>query len=273
MVEKNSLIKKIEEIYSEKFLHETCFVTPVEYHGFLCVAICADDNGCYVTMESDSGFDIFDAHYLYPMKRAFVQKVADKFRIDYLEGRGYYLPIESLSELEIKQKLGRFATFMDVCALYKYIGYHAFDREVVVKEFGEDYFDKYFSIDNEEFVDKAVDFAKAKETLLKNDRNGWIDNFVDFQNGFTVETNFYDADNNKITFSVVNKNGKACVQVGLNFDKVKMLEKFEDILISTLYRYDSKEQCACLYLFEDDIDAAICYAMIASNYEFFTYEK
>lgn len=272
MVDFSSLLKKIVEIYGEEFLYENHFATPVEYHGYLGVEIASDDEGCYVKMESDSGYDIYDKNYLYPVNVEFIEKVAKKYGVSHSKERSFYLSIDSLDEKEIKVKLGRFATFMDVCALYKYIGYYIFDKEAAVSEYGENYFDKYFHIDNDEFVACALDFEKVKEAVLSSNHWCWVTGCTQVSDGYKFETVFYNDKNEKLTFDVVNRSGKACFQIGLNFDKVASLEKFKSIMLSTLSKIDDKNKCVCDYLGENvgvEVASAICYAMIAANYEFF----
>ena len=270
MIEFKDLLEKIRSIYGKDFLYgewinEYTFCTPIYLDHYSLVTLKKDNEGICVTIHYDSMGEILDNNWMYPVSEKFIESVAKKYRIDHSDSRYYYLSIDSLDENEIKDKVGRFTTFISVCASYKDVGAFIYDESLNNEE---DYILKYSG--------KDIEIEKVRESIYKENYRGWIIGETKTNDGYIFETLLRDENGEPLTFEVKKIKNKTCACVYTNYREVKKLRKLKAIMCLYLGKYDDE-----LELFGEQLDEYVTnninlylsgilgHLVVANNYEFF----
>ena len=271
MITFKEAIDKISDIYGKDFLYpewinEYTFCTPVELDGYVLVSLKKDkDGGIYIGVHYDSIGEILNSNWMYPVSEELVGKVAKKYHIDYSDNRYYHLSINSLEEEEIKDKIGRFTTFVSILASYKDIGYFIYDETLDTEE---DYLLKYSG--------KDIEVEKVKDAIFKDNYRGWILGAKEINGGYVFETLLRDENGKSLTFEVKKIKKKTCFCVCDNYKEVRNLRKYKSVMCLYLGKYDGE-----LELFGEQLDEYVAdninmyladvlsHLVVAHNYEFF----
>ena len=271
MITFKEAIDKISDIYGKDFLYpeginEYTFCTPVELDGYVLVSLKKDkDSSIYVGVHYDSIGEILNSNWMYPVSEELVDKVAKKYHIDYSDNRYYHLSINSLEEEEIKDKIGRFTTFVSILASYKDVGYFIYDETLDTEE---DYLLKYSG--------KDIEVEKVKDAIFKDNYRGLILGAKEINGGYVFETLLRDENGESLTFEVKKIKNKTCACVYTNYREVKKLRKLKAIMCLYLGKYDDE-----LELFGEQLDeyatnninlylsGILGHLVVANNYEFF----
>lgn len=271
MITFKEAIDKISDIYGKDFLYpeginEYTFCTPVELDGYVLVSLKKDkDSSIYVGVHYDSIGEILNSNWMYPVSEELVDQVAKKYHIDYSDNRYYHLSINSLEEEEIKDKIGRFATFVSILASYKDVGYFIYDETLDTEE---DYLLKYSG--------KDIEVEKVKDAIFKDNYRGWILGAKEINGGYVFETLLRDENGKSLTFEVKKIKKKTCFCVCDNYKEVRNLRKYKSVMCLYLGKYDGE-----LELFGEQLDeyvadninmylaGVLSHLVVAHNYEFF----
>ena len=271
MITFKEVIDKISDIYGEKFLYpewveEYTFCTPIYLEGYIQASLKKNKDGSiYIGVHYDSIGEILNSNWMYPVSEELVSKVAEKYHINYSDDKYYHLSIDSLDEEEIKDRIGRFTTFVSVLASYKDVGYFIYDESLDAEE---DYILKYSG--------KDIEVEKIKEAIFKDNYRGWILGAKEIKGGYVFETFLRDENSNPLTFEVKKIKKKTCFCISDNYKEVRNLRKYKSVMCLYLGRYDSE-----LELFGEQIDeyvasnvdlylaGVLSHLVVAQNYEFF----